>query len=143
MKTRFKFPAGTTPFKIGRLIKSKRVLGLAGRDVKTGKKNFYNSLNKIRFLFRKDVLIFLWVNTITRNNCITDLCESMITFVLSCFDVIRHQTPSSRPTLKGVAPAGNLNHILTGKMGQYGKKVLGELSMRQKLFKTAKTLQAV
>ena len=55
VKTRFKFPAGATPFKIGRLIKSKRVLGLAGRDVKTGKKNFYNSLNKRRFLFRKDV----------------------------------------------------------------------------------------
>ena len=55
VKTRFKFPAGTTPFKIGRLIKSKRALGLAGRDVKTGKKNFYNSLNKKRFLFRKDV----------------------------------------------------------------------------------------
>ena len=55
VETRFKFPAGTTPFKIGRLIKSKRALGLAGRDVKTGKKNFYNSLNKRRFLFRKDV----------------------------------------------------------------------------------------
>ena len=35
--------------------KSKRVLGLAGRDVISGKKNFYNSLNKRRFLFRKDV----------------------------------------------------------------------------------------
>ena len=45
--------------------------------------------------------------------------------------------------LKGVAPAGNLSHILTGKMGQNGKKFLGGLSMRQKLFKTAKTLQAI
>ena len=85
VKTRFKFPAGATPFKIGRLIKSKRVLGQAGRDVISGKKNFHNSLNKRRFLFRKDVEVdqFLWVNTITRNNCITDLHESLRTFVLS------------------------------------------------------------
>ena len=55
VKTRFKFPAGATPFKIGRVIKSKRALGLAGRDVISGKKNFYNSLNKRRFVFRKDV----------------------------------------------------------------------------------------
>ena len=121
VNTRFKFPAGATPFKIGRLIKSKRVLGLAGRDVISGKKNFYNSLKKSRFLFRKDV-IFLWVNTITRNNCITDLHESLTTFVLSWNDVTRHQTPRSRPTLKGVAPAGNLSHILTGKWVRTGKR---------------------
>ena len=146
VKTRFKFPAGATPFKIGRLIKSKRVLRLAGRDVISGKKNFCNSLNKRRFIFRRALklrLIFIWVNTITRNNCITDLHESLTTFVLSWNDVTRHQTPSSRPTLKGVAPAGNLSHILTGKMGQNGKYFLGGLSMRQKLFKTAKTLQAI
>ena len=57
VKTRFKFHAGATPFKIGRLIKSKRVLGLAGRDVISGKKNFHNSLNKKRFIFRKDVVV--------------------------------------------------------------------------------------
>ena len=49
----------------------------------------------------------------------------------------------NRPILKGVAPAGNLSHILTGKMDQNGKNFLGGLSMRQKLFKTAKTLQAI
>ena len=47
-----------------------------------------------------------------------------------------------------VAPEGNLNHIFTGKTGQKGKNWEGgggggELSMRQKLFKTAKTLQAI
>ena len=29
----------------------------------------------------------------------------------------------TRPTLKGVAPAGNLNHIFMGKIGQNGKKI--------------------
>ena len=122
---RFKFPAGVTPFKIGQVIKSKRALGLADRDVISGKKNFYNSLNiKRRFLFREDVrLIFFWVNRLTRNNCITDLHESMMACLLSWNDVIRHQTPNSRPTLKGVAPARNLNHILTEKTGQNGKKI--------------------
>ena len=47
------------------------------------------------------------------------------------------------PILKGVAPAGNLKHVFTRKSGQNRKKNLGELSMRQKLFKTAKTLQAI
>ena len=42
-----------------------------------------------------------------------------------------------------LAPAGNVNHIFMGKMGQNGKIILGQLSMRQKLFKTAKTLQAI
>ena len=55
VKMRFKGPVGATPFKIGREIKSKRALGLPGRDVISGKKNFYNSLNKRRFLFWKDV----------------------------------------------------------------------------------------
>ena len=64
-------------------------------------------------------------------------------FIHSWNDVIRHQTPSSRPTFKGVAPEGNLNHILTEKTGQREKNVLGGLSMHQKLFKTAKTLQAI
>ena len=40
-----------------------------------------------------------------------------------------------------MAPVGNLNHILTGKMGQSGRIFLGGLSMNQKLFKTTKTLQ--
>ena len=31
------------------------IFGLVGRDVISGKKNFYNSLNKRRFLFRKDI----------------------------------------------------------------------------------------
>ena len=57
--------------------------------------------------------------------------------------VIRHQTPSSRPTLKSVAPAGNLNYIFTRKTGQTGEKCFGELHMRHKPFKTAKTLQAI
>ena len=74
---------------------------------------------------------------------ITDLHESLTTFVLSWNDITRNQPPRSRPTLKGVAPAGYLSHILTGKMGQNGKNFLGGLSMRQKLFKTAKTLQAI
>ena len=43
----------------------------------------------------------------------------------------------------GVASAGNLNHIFTGKTGQNGKNNLGELSIRQKLFKTTKTIQAI
>ena len=45
----------------------------------------------------------------------------------------------NRPILKGVAPAGNLKRVFTGKSGQKRKKILGELCMRQKLFKTAKT----
>ena len=45
----------------------------------------------------------------------------------------------NRPILKGVAPAGNLKRVFTGKSGQNRKKNLGELSMGQKLFKTAKT----
>ena len=63
MKMRFKVPAGAMPFKIGREI------GLAGRDVISGKKNFYNSLNKRRFLFRKDVYcrLHLPVNALTQN----------------------------------------------------------------------------
>ena len=112
VKTRFKFPAGTTPFKIGRLIKSKRALGLAGRDVISGKKNFHIHLIREDFSFERTYrLIVFWVNTLTRNNCITDLHESTIALVLSWNDVIRNQTPSSWPTLKGVAPVGNLNHI--------------------------------
>ena len=130
---RFKVPVGATPFKIAREIKSKRALGLAGRDVIT--EDF--------FFERTYRLILFWVNTLTRNNCITDLHESLIASVLSWNDVIRHQTPSLRPSFKGVAPVGNLNHILTGKTGQSGKNFLGGLSMHQKLFKTAKTLQAI
>ena len=49
----------------------------------------------------------------------------------------------NRPILKGVAPAGNVKRVFTGKSGQNGKKNLGELCMRQKLFKTVKTLQAI
>ena len=49
----------------------------------------------------------------------------------------------NRPILKGVAPAGNLKRVFTGKSGQNRKNILGELCMRQKLFKTAKTLQAI
>ena len=49
----------------------------------------------------------------------------------------------NRPILKGVAPAGNLKRVFTGKSGQNRKKILGELCMRQKLIKTAKTLQAI
>ena len=49
----------------------------------------------------------------------------------------------TRPILKGVAPAGNLKRVFTGKSGQNRKKNLGELSMRQKLFKTAKPLKAI
>ena len=49
----------------------------------------------------------------------------------------------TRPILKGVAPAGNLKRVFTGKSSQNRKNFLGELSMRQKLFKTAKTLQAI
>ena len=37
-----------------------------------------------------------------------------------------------------MAPAGNLKRVFTGKSGQNRKKILGELCMRQKLFKTAK-----
>ena len=44
---------------------------------------------------------------------------------------------NTQPILKGVAPAGNLKRVSTGKSGQNRKK-MGELSMRQKLFKTAK-----
>ena len=47
------------------------------------------------------------------------------------------------PILKGVAPAGNMKRVFTEKSGQKRKKNLGELCMRQKLFKTAKTLQAI
>ena len=39
----------------------------------------------------------------------------------------------NRPILKGVAPAGNLKRVFTGKSGQNRKKILGELSMCQKL----------
>ena len=49
----------------------------------------------------------------------------------------------NRPILKGVVPAGNLKRVFTGKSGQNRKKIFGELSTRQKLFKTAKTLQAI
>ena len=49
----------------------------------------------------------------------------------------------TRPILKGVAPSENLKRVFTGKSGQNRKKSLGELSMRQKLFKTAKPLQAI
>ena len=45
----------------------------------------------------------------------------------------------NRSILKGVAPAGNLKRVFTGKSGQNRKNFLGELCMRQKLFKTAKT----
>ena len=51
----------------------------------------------------------------------TAMQESTITSVLPRNDVIRHQTPSSRPTLKGVSPAGNLNHFFTGKTVSTGK----------------------
>ena len=44
----------------------------------------------------------------------------------------------TRPILKGVAPAGNLKRVFTGKSGQNRKNILGELSMRKKLFKIAK-----
>ena len=40
------------------------------------------------------------------------------------------------PILKGVAPVGTLKRVFTGKSGQNRKKFLGELCMRQKLFKT-------
>ena len=46
--------------------------------------------------------------------------------------------------LEGRVSSGkNLNDIFTGKTSQNGKKFLGELSMRQKQFKTAKILQAI
>ena len=44
----------------------------------------------------------------------------------------------TQPTLKGVAPAGNLNYIFMGQNMSELQNNLGELSMRQKLFKTAK-----
>ena len=67
-----------------------------------------------------------------------NLHESMIALVLSCNELIR-QSPSSRPTLKGLAPAGNLNYIFTGKTVKTGKNFLESYLLHQKLFKTGTT----
>ena len=63
---------------------------------------------------------------------------------VACLDITQFSWPLDQSAnLKGCVSSGNLNDIFTGKTSQNGKKNLGELSMCQKLFKTAKTLQTI
>ena len=141
-----KFPAGAPPFKVGRelgvwclvtsfqertkvvklscrsVIQLLRVIVFTQRKINLN----FKALRKINLLLFNELQKFFFPELTSR----PARRRTLLDFI-------------NRPILKGVAPAGNLKRVFTGKLSQNRKKILGELCMRHKLFKTAKTLQAI
>ena len=123
----FKFPAGATPFKVGRelgvwclmtsvqertkaiMLSCRSVIQLLGVSVFTQKQNQpLRPFEKEIFPYSMDYKsssFLKWRQGLTRPRVLLGLF--------------------TRPTVKGVAPGGNLNHIFTGKTGQNEKKYFG------------------